>query len=103
MDPNPSNMTTRHKRSPLSGGCYWFTQIPPLQYSTSESVDRYKRRDLRALCETFQRSGWHSFTFMDDHTCSLRTRVVNEYLKTKAIQRMECPTRSPNLKPIEYV
>lgn len=43
------------------------------------------------------------FIVMDDDARPHRARVVADFLKQKAIMRMEWPARSPDLNPIEHV
>ncbi|UYV67084.1 hypothetical protein LAZ67_4003848 [Cordylochernes scorpioides] len=49
------------------------------------------------------RSNWSQFNFMDDNARPHRARLVNEYLQSENIRRMDWPARSPNLNPIEHV
>ena len=39
---------------------------------------------------------------MDDNARPHRARVVDQYLNTEAIERMDWPARSPDLNPIEH-
>ncbi|GFS81381.1 zygotic DNA replication licensing factor mcm6 [Trichonephila clavipes] len=44
-----------------------------------------------------------SFVFQDDNGRPHRARLVENMLEAETIQRMECPTCSPDLNPIEHV
>lgn len=43
------------------------------------------------------------FILMDDNVRPHRTRLVDEYLEDEGLKRMECPSQSPYLNPIEYL
>ncbi|GFV51274.1 transposable element Tcb1 transposase [Trichonephila clavipes] len=43
------------------------------------------------------------FLFMDDNARPQRANIVDEYLKSEDITRMDWPAYSPNLNPIEHV
>ncbi|UYV82272.1 hypothetical protein LAZ67_21001524 [Cordylochernes scorpioides] len=45
----------------------------------------------------------HNLIFMDDNARPHRARLVNEYLQSENIRRMDWPARSPDLNPIEHV
>ncbi|UYV63858.1 hypothetical protein LAZ67_2005841, partial [Cordylochernes scorpioides] len=44
----------------------------------------------------------HNLIFMDDNARPHRARLVNEYLQSENIRRMDWPARSPDLNPIEH-
>ncbi|GFS82782.1 DDE_3 domain-containing protein [Trichonephila clavipes] len=43
------------------------------------------------------------FLFMDDNACPHRVNIVDEYLQSEDITRMDWPAYSPDLNPIEHV
>ncbi|UYV80308.1 CYP307A1 [Cordylochernes scorpioides] len=64
---------------------------------------RYRDEILEPYVRFFRGGVEPSFIFMDDNARPHRALIVDEYLESEGIERMEWPARSPALNPIEHV
>ena len=83
----------------------WYGQAfhlmePPITMS-SKGV-RYRDELLDVYVRPFAGAVGDNFVLMDDNARPHRARVVNGYLEDEAIDRLDWPSRSPDLNPIEH-
>ena len=64
---------------------------------------KYRDEILEPYVRLFRGSIGPQFIFMDDNARPHRAGLVNEYLESEDIVRMEWPARSPDLNPIEHL
>ncbi|UYV68047.1 hypothetical protein LAZ67_5002900 [Cordylochernes scorpioides] len=64
---------------------------------------RYRDEILEPYVSFFRVGVGPSFIFMDDNARPHRFLIIDEYLESEGIQRMEWSARSPDLNPIEHV
>ena len=64
--------------------------------------ERYKNEILDAHVRPYAGAIGTDFLLMDDNARPHRARVVDQYLNTETIERMDWPARSPDLNPIEH-
>ena len=62
----------------------------------------YKDDILDVYVRPFAGAVSDNFVFMDDNARPHRARVVNDYLEDEGIERLEWPSRSPDLNPIKH-
>lgn len=67
------------------------------------NAQRYRDEILEPYVRLFRGAIGPEFIFMDDNATSHRAQLVDEYLESEGIRRMEWPARSPDLNPIEHV
>ncbi|UYV83242.1 hypothetical protein LAZ67_23000264, partial [Cordylochernes scorpioides] len=67
------------------------------------TAQRYRDEILEPYLRPYRDQIGHNLIFMDDNACPHRARLVNEYLQSENIRRMDWPARSPDLNPIEHV
>ncbi|UYV69217.1 K02A2.6-like, partial [Cordylochernes scorpioides] len=77
----------------------------PLQIFSGGTLtaQRYRNEILEPYLRPYTDQIGHKFIFMDDNARPHRARLVNEYLQSENIRRMDWPARSPDLNPIEHV
>lgn len=63
----------------------------------------YRDRILEPYVRLFRGGFGPNFIFMDDNARPHRANLVDEYLESEDITRMDWPARSPDLNPIEHV
>ena len=78
---------------------------PPLRLfdGVSLTAHRYLQEVLEPYVRLFRGAVGPNFLFMGDNARPHRAQLVQDYLETEDIQRMEWPARSPDLNPIEHV
>ncbi|UYV68288.1 hypothetical protein LAZ67_5003704 [Cordylochernes scorpioides] len=67
------------------------------------TAQRYRDEILEPYLRPYRDQIDHNLIFMDDNARPHRARLVNEYLQSENIRRMDWPARSPDLNPIEHV
>ncbi|UYV83528.1 hypothetical protein LAZ67_23001355 [Cordylochernes scorpioides] len=67
------------------------------------TAQRYRDDILEPYLRPYRDQIGHNLIFMDDNARPHRARLVNEYLQSENIRRMDWPARSPDLNPIEHV
>ncbi|UYV63896.1 hypothetical protein LAZ67_2005910 [Cordylochernes scorpioides] len=67
------------------------------------TAQRYRDEILKPYLRPYRDQIGHNLIFMDDNARPHRARLVNEYLQSENIRRMDWPARSPDLNPIEHV
>ncbi|UYV78224.1 GGPS1 [Cordylochernes scorpioides] len=67
------------------------------------TAQRYRDEILETYLRPYRDQIGHNLIFMDDNARPHRARLVNEYLQSENIRRMDWPARSPDLNPIEHV
>lgn len=65
------------------------------------NANRYVREVLAPQVVQYAGAVGDGFVFMDDNAQPHRGRVVDEILEGQGIERMEWPTNSPHLNPLE--
>lgn len=103
---NPSNILERHRYK--GGGIMVWAGIilngrTDLHiFSTATmNAEIYRDEVLDPHVKLFRGAVGDNFLLMDDNARPHRADLVNEYLETEGIQRMEWPAYSPDLNPIE--
>ncbi|UYV63860.1 hypothetical protein LAZ67_2005843 [Cordylochernes scorpioides] len=66
------------------------------------TAQRYRDEILEPYLRHYRDHIGHNFIFIDDNARPHRARLVNEYLQSENIRRMDWPARSPDLNPIEH-
>ncbi|GBM00745.1 hypothetical protein AVEN_150912-1 [Araneus ventricosus] len=64
---------------------------------------RYKNEILELYVRLFRRAVGPEFILMDDNARPHRALLVDEFLESEDIRRMDWPARSLDLNPIEHV
>ncbi|UYV73095.1 hypothetical protein LAZ67_10001806 [Cordylochernes scorpioides] len=67
------------------------------------TAQRYRDEILEPYLRPYRDQIGHNLIFMDDNARPHRARLVNEYLQSENIRRMDWPARSPDLNPKEHV
>ncbi|UYV84124.1 K02A2.6-like [Cordylochernes scorpioides] len=67
------------------------------------TAQRYRDEILEPYLRPYRDQIGHNLVFMDDNARPHRARLVNEYLQSENIRRMDWPARYPDLNPIEHV
>lgn len=67
------------------------------------TAKRYMDEILEPYVRLFNGAIGPQFLYMDDNARPHRAGLVDDYLESEGIQRMEWPARSPDLNPIEHV
>ncbi|UYV79238.1 hypothetical protein LAZ67_17001702 [Cordylochernes scorpioides] len=67
------------------------------------TAQRYRDEILEPYLRLYRDQIGHNLIFMDDNARPHRARLVDEYLQSENIRRMEWPARSPDLNPIEHI
>ncbi|UYV80853.1 hypothetical protein LAZ67_19001989 [Cordylochernes scorpioides] len=67
------------------------------------TAQRYRDEILEPYLRPYRDQIGHNLIFMDDNARQHRARLVNEYLQSENIRRMDWPARSPDLNPIGHV
>ncbi|UYV68433.1 hypothetical protein LAZ67_5004299, partial [Cordylochernes scorpioides] len=67
------------------------------------TAQRYRDEILEPYLRPYRDQIGHNLILMDDNARPHRARLVNEYLQSENIRRMDWPARSPDLNPIEHV
>ncbi|UYV77443.1 hypothetical protein LAZ67_15001039 [Cordylochernes scorpioides] len=77
----------------------------PLHIFSGGTLTAQRCRDeiLEPYLRPYRDQIGHNLIFMDVNARPHRARVVNEYLQSENIRRMDWPARSPDLNPIEHV
>lgn len=63
---------------------------------------KYAENILHSIVRLIAGSVGEGFIFMDDNARLHRARIVNENFESETIQRMNRPSLSPDLNPIEH-
>ncbi|UYV63797.1 hypothetical protein LAZ67_2005644 [Cordylochernes scorpioides] len=84
--------------------CSPLTHTPSTFFSGGTlTAQRYRHEILELYLRPYRDQIGHNLIFMDDNARPHRARLVNEYLQSENIRRMDWPARSPDLNPIEHV
>ncbi|UYV70792.1 hypothetical protein LAZ67_8000631 [Cordylochernes scorpioides] len=67
------------------------------------TAQRYRDEILEPYLRPYGDQIGHNLIFKDDNARPHRARLVNEYLQSENIRRMDWPARSTDLNPIEHV
>ncbi|UYV84070.1 hypothetical protein LAZ67_X001061, partial [Cordylochernes scorpioides] len=67
------------------------------------TAQRYRDEILEPYLRPYRDQISHNLILMDDNARPHRARLVNEYLQSENIRRMDWRARSPDLNPIEHV
>jgi transposase len=63
---------------------------------------RYRDEILHPIVKPYAGAVGDGFILMDDNARPHRARVVTDYLENETIERMEWPSSSPEMNPIEH-
>jgi hypothetical protein len=66
------------------------------------SGERYRDEILHPIVIPYSGAVGYGFILMDDNARPHRARVVTDYLENETIERMEWPSSSPEMNPIEH-
>jgi hypothetical protein len=66
------------------------------------NAQRYRDEILEPHVRLFKGAVGPDFILMDDNARPHRALLVDDFLESEGIQRMEWPARSPDLNPIEH-
>ncbi|UYV77413.1 hypothetical protein LAZ67_15000933, partial [Cordylochernes scorpioides] len=82
-----------------------FSRRTPLHIFSGGTLtaQRYRDEILEPYLRPYKDQIGHNFILMDDNARPHRARLINEYLQSENIRRMDWPARSPDLNPIEHV
>ncbi|GBL80410.1 Transposable element Tcb1 transposase [Araneus ventricosus] len=69
----------------------------------SVTAVRYREEVLDPILKLHAAAVGPSFVLMDDTARPHRAAIVDNFLECKGIERMECPSYSPDLNPIENI
>lgn len=69
----------------------------------SVTAQKYRDEVLEPYVRLFRGAVGPDFIFMDDNAPCHRAGLVDDFLETENIQRMQWPANSPDLNPIEHV
>ncbi|XP_035211641.1 transcriptional enhancer factor TEF-1-like [Stegodyphus dumicola] len=67
----------------------------------SVNAQRYRQEILKPYVRIFRSAVCLELILMDDNARSHRPRVVDDYMESKGIRRMDLPAKSPDLNPIK--
>ena len=68
----------------------------------SVNAQRYRQEILEPYVRLFRDAVGPQFIFMDDNARLHKVRLVEDYLESEDIHRMDWPAKSPDLNPIEH-
>ncbi|GFT96992.1 transposable element Tcb2 transposase [Trichonephila clavipes] len=105
---HPSNIIERDRyggRGVLVWGGIMLGSVTDLHIFDAGSVNgtRYCNEILLPYVRLFRGAMGLQFLFMDDNAPCHRTVAAEQLLESEDIERMDWPTRSPDLNPIEHV
>ena len=66
------------------------------------NAQRYRDDILEAFVKPYAGAVGETFVLIDDNARLHRARIIDDYLETEAIDRMEWPAYSPDINPIEH-
>ncbi|UYV83818.1 hypothetical protein LAZ67_X000291 [Cordylochernes scorpioides] len=84
-------------------GFIWREPGKQLSSQGTLTAQRYRDEILEPYLRPHRDQIGHNLILMEDNTRPHRARLVNEYLQSENIRRMDWPARSPDLNPIEHV
>lgn len=64
---------------------------------------RYRDSVLEPYVRLFRGTFDFDFIVMDDNAQLHRALLVDDFVKSDGIYRMDCPAKCPNLNPIEHI
>ncbi|GFS73192.1 transposable element Tcb1 transposase [Trichonephila clavipes] len=91
--------------TPQQSSCVMFSDESRFLHVQSVAMTRHINRDV--ILEQHVRLFWGTmgaeFLFMDDNARPHLANIVDEYLQSEDITRMDWPAYSPDMNPIEHV
>ncbi|GBM69165.1 hypothetical protein AVEN_91749-1 [Araneus ventricosus] len=82
----------------------WPNTSPCLVFERGTVTDvRYRDEILEPYVRLFRDAVGPEFILKDDNARPYRALLVDEFLESEDIRRMDWPARSPDLNPIEHV
>ncbi|GFV76556.1 transposable element Tc3 transposase [Trichonephila clavipes] len=85
------------------GGIILGSRTDPYVLSTPTRGHIYRDVILEQHVRLFRGAMGNEFLFMHEHARPHRTNIVDEYLQSEDITRMDWPGYSPDMNPIEHV
>ena len=86
------------------GGISWYGRTDLIVFNRGVlTAERYRDEVLDPHVRLFAGAVGDGFILMDDNARPHTARIVQEYLEMEGIERLDWPSRSPDLNPIEHM